>query len=248
MNCVAATRLHAARAWLAHTLASGPVPVTDLQAAAAAAGHAWRTVERARLVLGVTAAKAAMRSGWAWALPLTPKGATGEAEAAQRACAQAAPPKQRSVPVPTGDDEGAQAARRQVAQAADAEGRQGPDELAARPAAAPAGGEHSAPHSAPHNSHTAATQRCHTTATQQLHIDPHSAPAPPALTEAEAVEEYPHLLHAAERLYLDATGERALPEGHPGCAFLLACPGDEIEAAEARALGITPSGRARQRP
>jgi putative DNA primase/helicase len=58
-----------AESFLADMLRDGPVPTKELQAAAKAHGYAWRTVERAKGALGVTATKAAFHGTWAWKLP-----------------------------------------------------------------------------------------------------------------------------------------------------------------------------------
>jgi putative DNA primase/helicase len=58
-----------AESFLADMLRDGPVPTKELQAAAKAHGHAWRTVERAKGALGVTATKAGFHGTWAWKLP-----------------------------------------------------------------------------------------------------------------------------------------------------------------------------------
>lgn len=59
--------------WLADTLANGPVAARDLKRYASDAGLAWRTVERAKQSLGVTAKRASTgNSGagvWLWTLP-----------------------------------------------------------------------------------------------------------------------------------------------------------------------------------
>lgn len=202
MNCTAATRLHAARAWLAHTLASGPVPAAEVQAAAAAAGHAMRTVERARLALGVVATKGAMRGGWVWALPPTSKGANPAAEGHLGAT------------------------------------RFGPDEPAPEV-------------------HAGEAAQVRGVEPELPEIDLPELPEIdlPALPEIDLPElpefepTYPgDLVLVTERIYLDAGGLQALPEGHPDCASLLATPGDELSAAEARALGVTTAGLARCRP
>ena len=224
-------RLHAARAWLSEALASGPVPVAELQAAAAAAGHAWATLRRAAEGLGVERHKAGLRGGWAWALPKVLKAGGDEghrAEGAQAAhsiktgehrTAEGAQAAQAA----TADDEGAQAARRQVAHVSHA-GKAGE----------PALPEFDLP------------ELSELLEFDLPEIDLSELSELLALPEFEPT--YPgDLVLIAERLCLDAAGRQALPDGHPGCAFLLAAPGDELSAAEARALGITPAGLARCR-
>lgn len=49
-------------------LGGGPVPVKQIKADAAGAGHAWRTVERAKKSLGVEAVKVGLKDGWVWRL------------------------------------------------------------------------------------------------------------------------------------------------------------------------------------
>jgi hypothetical protein len=52
--------------WLARQLSDGAKAVAAIRAAAEAAGHSWRTVERAKGELGATAAKTA--DGWIWSI------------------------------------------------------------------------------------------------------------------------------------------------------------------------------------
>ena len=69
-----------ARAWLAETLAQGPVAVTQLARESKDAGFAWRTMERAKKALKIESAKATLSgpfAGWTWVLP---KAANGEDE------------------------------------------------------------------------------------------------------------------------------------------------------------------------
>lgn len=54
--------------FLISLLANGPVSVKQVKADAAGAGHAWRTVERAKKSLGVEAAKVGLKEGWVWRL------------------------------------------------------------------------------------------------------------------------------------------------------------------------------------
>jgi putative DNA primase/helicase len=55
--------------FLRDALAAGPRPAPELKKAAAAACISWRTVERAKVELGVTSAKSGLQSGWMWQLP-----------------------------------------------------------------------------------------------------------------------------------------------------------------------------------
>jgi hypothetical protein len=60
-----------AETFLRDILADGPVATRDIKSAAAAHGHKWRTVERAKAVIGITASKAtgSPTTGWSWQLP-----------------------------------------------------------------------------------------------------------------------------------------------------------------------------------
>jgi putative DNA primase/helicase len=69
-ECGAPSR-QAAEEWLASLLGSGLVKAGHVKARAEAAGHAWRTVERAKRTLGVKAVKLGLDGGWAWELPKT---------------------------------------------------------------------------------------------------------------------------------------------------------------------------------
>jgi hypothetical protein len=57
-----------AEQFLISLLAHGQVPVRQIKADAAGAGHAWRTVERAKKSLGVEAVKVGLKEGWVWRL------------------------------------------------------------------------------------------------------------------------------------------------------------------------------------
>lgn len=57
-----------AEQFLVSLLANGQVPVRQVKADAAGAGHAWRTVERAKKSLGVEAVKVGLKEGWVWRL------------------------------------------------------------------------------------------------------------------------------------------------------------------------------------
>src|SRR5262249_9792841 len=59
----------AAADFLRDMLAGGPMTTKELKAAAEAHGHAWRTVERAKQALGVTATKEDFQGAWAWQMP-----------------------------------------------------------------------------------------------------------------------------------------------------------------------------------
>jgi len=64
-----ADALEEAEAFLHDQLASGAVPTKELQQAAKAHGHQWRTIERAEKDLGVVATKEGFQGAWAWCLP-----------------------------------------------------------------------------------------------------------------------------------------------------------------------------------
>jgi hypothetical protein len=46
-----------------------PVATREIKTAAAAHGHRWHTVERAKDTLGTMATKEGFAGGWAWKLP-----------------------------------------------------------------------------------------------------------------------------------------------------------------------------------
>jgi hypothetical protein len=56
--------------WLRHELEDGPRAVKALQERAEAAGHKWRTVERAKVDLGAMASQGPQ--GWVWELVQSP--------------------------------------------------------------------------------------------------------------------------------------------------------------------------------
>lgn len=59
--------------WLLTVLAPGPAPVSQVRATAEAAHIGWRSVERAKIALGVTSTRLggiAGAGGWSWKLPL----------------------------------------------------------------------------------------------------------------------------------------------------------------------------------
>lgn len=62
-----------AQEWLRETLADGPVAVAELRKTANAAGLAWRTLERAKAVLGVKTEKCGFQGSYSWKLPKTAK-------------------------------------------------------------------------------------------------------------------------------------------------------------------------------
>ncbi|MGE0469630.1 MAG: AAA family ATPase [Nitrospira sp.] len=57
-----------ARGFLRELLAKGPLPTKQIQKDAEGAGYAWRTIQRAKKLLGVTAKKEGMKEGWSWSL------------------------------------------------------------------------------------------------------------------------------------------------------------------------------------
>ncbi len=57
----------AARQWLADVLAAGAVAVPELMQKAAAEGHAWRTIRRAKTRLDVRSVRTG--DGWSWTIP-----------------------------------------------------------------------------------------------------------------------------------------------------------------------------------
>lgn len=58
-----------AKEWLLDLLLDGPRGAKDLQSAARDAGHAQRTVRRAKQALGVQARKSGLKGGWEWFYP-----------------------------------------------------------------------------------------------------------------------------------------------------------------------------------
>lgn len=58
-----------AASWLREVLSDGPVSAKDVRRAAEEAGHAWRTVRRAKDGIGVIVEKAEFNGGWRWSLP-----------------------------------------------------------------------------------------------------------------------------------------------------------------------------------
>jgi hypothetical protein len=70
-----------AKEWLREMLANGPVRADELQRDAKGAGHAWRTLNRAKAVLRVRSAKGSFSGKWTWELPAEgcqPRMPTGE--------------------------------------------------------------------------------------------------------------------------------------------------------------------------
>ena len=55
--------------WLRALLANGPVETNQIRSDAKQAGIAWRTVERAKGILGVKSRKRDFAKGWWWSLP-----------------------------------------------------------------------------------------------------------------------------------------------------------------------------------
>ncbi len=67
--------------FLESLLADGPVAVKQIRSEAMGAGHAWRTIERAKKKAGVMAQKDGLKGGWLWVInpedrQRTPKNAT----------------------------------------------------------------------------------------------------------------------------------------------------------------------------
>ena len=63
-----APALEAAKVWLTEILGTGEVSVKYLEDMAGVASHAWPTVKRAKLALGVRSHKAGL-GGWVWSMP-----------------------------------------------------------------------------------------------------------------------------------------------------------------------------------
>jgi hypothetical protein len=63
------TSRDAAAEWLAELLRNGPMPVADIRTQAKAADVSWRTIRRARELLGIIPRKKAFGDGWEWGLP-----------------------------------------------------------------------------------------------------------------------------------------------------------------------------------
>lgn len=74
-------RRDAAVNWLKELLQAGPQPVNDIEEAAKQAGLPWRTVRRAREVIGIKPTKSGFSGHWRWALP-----EDAQAEDGQRSC------------------------------------------------------------------------------------------------------------------------------------------------------------------
>lgn len=69
------SQLGEAKAFLLKVLAGGPIPARQIFAEARDAGHAERTLKRAKADLGIESTKGEMSGKWAWSLPT--KGAKG---------------------------------------------------------------------------------------------------------------------------------------------------------------------------
>jgi putative DNA primase/helicase len=63
------TKVACAVEWLRGELGDGPMPAQRVKIGGQAAGHSWRTIERAKNDLGVRATKTGMTGGWEWQLP-----------------------------------------------------------------------------------------------------------------------------------------------------------------------------------
>jgi len=55
--------------WLAELLKPGPMRVEDIMAQAKESGSSWRTIQRARELLGIVPHKPTYSGGWSWSLP-----------------------------------------------------------------------------------------------------------------------------------------------------------------------------------
>lgn len=66
--------IDSARDWLQESLANGAVAVSMLKAEAQARGFSWRTLERAKQVIGIRSRKDAADGGWRWSLPAAVEG------------------------------------------------------------------------------------------------------------------------------------------------------------------------------
>ena len=64
-----ATALSEAMDFLRELLSKGPMAQTEVAAAAKDRGQAWRTVQRAKVALGIKSEKQGLNSGWVWSLP-----------------------------------------------------------------------------------------------------------------------------------------------------------------------------------
>lgn len=58
-----------AKEFLVNILKDGPVSVRQIRSDAEDAGYAWRTLQRAKDSLGISATKGGMKNGWSWSLP-----------------------------------------------------------------------------------------------------------------------------------------------------------------------------------
>lgn len=74
----------AAADFLRDMLAESPMTTKELKAAATAHGHSWRTVERAKQALGVTATKDGFQGAWAWQMPAPKTAKTANFDAEDR--------------------------------------------------------------------------------------------------------------------------------------------------------------------
>jgi putative DNA primase/helicase len=58
-----------AKSFLSALLSDGPIPTRQIKRDADDAGHAWATIRRAMIALGIEATKIGMRGPWQWQLP-----------------------------------------------------------------------------------------------------------------------------------------------------------------------------------
>lgn len=97
-----ATTAHSeAEAFLFDLLAEGPVETKEIKRRAGEAGHAWRTLKRAKSSLNIVARKDGMSGGWAWRLP------EGGQEPSKEAREKRWPSSEKFVPLREKDEAGA---------------------------------------------------------------------------------------------------------------------------------------------
>ena len=92
--------------WLESELGGGPVTVNKLRQGAAATGHSWATVRRAKKDIGVRARKTGMTGGWEWWHPDNIPSKTGQNAEGAHEDAQGAQPPEVSTLSPFGSFSG----------------------------------------------------------------------------------------------------------------------------------------------